>query len=60
MLPNAAIDTFHSMLMDDAEFLDALERVAHKVVARYYAPGEQLDDDAYDMAMDLMTRVSVA
>ena len=60
MLPNHAIDSFHSLLMDDAQFNDALSRVAMEVVRSYYAPGEALDDNAYDMAMELCTRVTLA
>ena len=48
------------MLMDDEQFNDALSRVAMQVVKSYYAPGETLDDDAYDMAMELCTHVTLS
>jgi len=60
MLPHSAMDTFHSLLMDDDQFNEALMRVALQVVKSYYAPGEKLDDDAYDIAGELCCRVSVA
>ena len=60
MLPYKALDSFHSMLMDDDNFNEALMRVALEVVKSYYAPGEKLDETAYDMAGELCCRVSVA
>ena len=60
MVPNAAIDKFHSMLMDDDEFNEAMMRVALKV-AHYYQPGgEPYDEETMALAMELVTRVSVA
>ena len=59
MIPNAAIDKFHSLLMDDDQFNEAMMRVALQV-AQSYHPGEALDDNDYELAMDLCTRVSVA
>ena len=60
MIPFHAIDSFHSKLMDDDQFNEAMMRVALEVVQSYYGPGEALDDDAYDMANELCCRISVA
>ncbi len=59
MVPNAAIDKFHSLLIDDDQFNEAMMRVALEV-ASYYAGGEKLTDDDMALAMELCTRVSVA
>ena len=59
-VPYAAIDKFHSLLMDDDCFNEAMMRVAMDV-ARYYQGGsDPLDEDSMQLAMDLCTRVSVA
>ena len=59
-VPHSAIDKFHSLLMDDDQFNEAMMRVALDV-ARYYAgPGATLTEEDYDLAMDLCTRVSVS
>ena len=59
-IPHAALDRFHSLLMEDDEFNEAMMRVALEVVQYYAGPDQVLDDEDYDMAMDLVTRVSVA
>ena len=60
MVPNAAIDKFHSLLMDDDEFNEAMMRVALQVASYYAGPGEPLTDEDMALAMELCTRVSVA
>lgn len=60
MIPNSAIDKFHSLLMDDDQFNEAMMRVALQVAQSYNAPGQPLDDQDLQLAMDLCTRVSVA
>ena len=60
MIPNHAIDSFHSLLMDDDQFNEAMMRVALQVAESYLAPGETLDEDGYDLAMELCCRISVA
>ena len=59
-VPHSVVDSFHSYLMDDDNFNEAMMRVAMDV-ARYYQGGsEPLDEDSMQLAMDLCTRVSVA
>ena len=60
MIPNAAIDKFHSLLMDDDEFNEAMMRVALQVAQSYHGPGEEMDEESYQLAMQLCCRVSVA
>ena len=60
MIPNAAIDKFHSLLMDDDQFNEACMRVALQVAQSYNAPGQPLDEQDMKLAMDLCCRVSVA
>ena len=59
MLPNAAIDRFHSTLMDSDLFNEAMMAAAVEVV-QYYAGGEPLTEKDYEMAQELCTRVSVS
>ena len=59
MVPFSVIDKFHSYLMDDDEFNEAMMRVALQV-AQSYSPGEPLTEEDYELAMDLCTRVSVS
>ena len=58
-VPFAVLDTFHSLLMDDDQFQEALMRVALQVV-QSYDPGQPLTDKDYDLANELVCRVSVA
>ena len=60
MIPNAAIDKFHSLLMDDDQFNEALMRVALQVAQSYNAPGQPLNEQDMELAMELCVRVSVA
>ena len=60
MIPHAAIDKFHSILMDDDQFNEAMMRVALQVAESYLGPGEDLDEEGMQLAMDLCCRVSVA
>ena len=60
MIPHSAIDKFHSQLMDDDQFNEAMMRVALQVAQSYLGPGEDLDEDLYDLAMTLCCRVSVS
>jgi hypothetical protein len=60
------LDSFHSLLMDDDEFMGAVQRVALGVAddalrsGRHDVGHEPDDEDAYDLAMELVCRVSVA
>ena len=57
-VPHAAVERFHSLLMEDDEFNEAMMRCAMDV-ARYYQGGtDALDEDSMQLAMDLCTRVS--
>ena len=56
MTPNHVIDQFHSMLLDDDEFNEALQRVALEVASTHVDD----EEDRYDLAMELVTRVSVS
>ncbi len=58
-VPYAVVDRFHSILMDDDNFKEAVMRAAEETV-RYYAGGEALTEADYELAQDLFTRVSVA
>jgi len=60
LVPNHAIDSFHSKLMDDDQFNEAMMRVALEVAGSYLGPGEPLDDDSYDLACELCCRVGVS
>lgn len=59
MVSYHVIDSFHSHLMDDDQFNEALMRVALQVV-QSYAPGEPLTEKDYDLAMELCSRVSIS
>ena len=61
-VPASAIDSFHSILMDDDQFNEAMMRVALEVAQRCCddAPCETDEEDVYDLAMQLCCRVSVA
>ena len=59
-IPHAAIDRFHSLLMDDDLFNEAMMRCAIEVAQYYAGPGAKLDDEDYQLAQDLCCRVSVA
>ena len=60
MVPFRAIDKFHSILMDDDNFNEAMMRCALEVVQGYAGPGVPLTDEDYELAMDLCSRVSVS
>ncbi len=62
-VPASVVDTFHSYLMEDDGFNEAMMRVALEVAEGHFTrPGGGVYDqeDLYDLAMDLCTRVSVA
>ena len=60
------VDSFHSLLMDDDVFMEAVQRVALEVAedglrsGRHDVGHEPTEEDAYDLAMELVCRVSVA
>ena len=58
-IPFSTLDTFHSQLMEDEQFLDAMMSVALKV-AEDNTPGDTDEDDIYDIALELVNRVSVS
>ena len=58
-IPFSAIDSFHSLLMDDDQFNEAMMRVALQV-AEDNTPAGADEEDVYDIAMELCTRVSVS
>jgi hypothetical protein len=58
-VPHAAIDKFHSLLVDDDAFNEACMRVALKV-AQSYNPGQPLEQEDYDLAYELVERLSVS
>ena len=59
-VPFSAIDRFHSELMDDDLFNEAMMAAALRVAAYYQGDKEPLDEDSMALAMDLCTRVSVS
>ena len=62
-VPASVIDSFHSYLMDDDNFNEAMMRVALQVSTEYHQrPGGGVydEEELYDLAMELCTRVSVA
>jgi hypothetical protein len=58
----AMVDSFHSLLMADDEFMEAVQRVALELAESSLAeqPCEHDEDDVYDLAMELVCRTSVA
>ena len=57
------VDSFHSMLMDDDQFNEALMRCALDVARHHLStPGgpEFDEDDVMDLAAELTTRVTAA
>ena len=60
MMPAAALDKFHSLLMEDDDFSEAMHRVALQVAQYYAGPGAKLDDQDYQFAMELVCRVGVS
>ena len=60
MLPHAVVDKFHSYLMDDDQFNEALMKVALQTAQYYAGPGVPLTEEDYQLAMDLCTRVGVS
>ena len=59
MVSHSVIERFHSMLMEDDNFNEAMMRVALEV-AQYYQGEGPLDEESMQLAMELCTRVSVA
>ena len=59
-VPFASIDKFHSMLMDDDEFNEAVMRVALRVAQYYAGPGAKLTDEDYQFAYELCSKVGVS
>ena len=59
MVPNHALDSFISKLMDDDQAQEAIMRVALEVSSQYNSPGEPLDEKGYDLAYELCSRVTV-
>ena len=57
--PAHAIDSFHSLLMDDDQFNEAMMRVALQV-AESTLGSHADEEDHYDLAMELCCRVSVS
>ena len=58
-VPASAIDSFHSLLMDDDQFNEALTRIAFGVAEEYANNGAGWED-LYDIASELCTRVCVS
>lgn len=60
--PHHVVDSFHSHLMDDDNFNEAMMSVALQVAEEFcrQQPCETDDEDVYELAMDLCTRVSIA
>ena len=62
-VPHSAIDSFHSYLMDDDQFNEAMMRIALQVAeGELTAAGKGVydEEDLYDLAMELCTRVCVS
>ena len=60
MIPNAAIDKFHSLLMDDDVWNERLMACALQVAQYYAGPDAALTEQDYELAYELCVRVSVA
>ena len=58
-VPFSVLDAFQSLLEEDDQFNEAMMRVA-LMTAHLYNPGEDLDEQDYELAMELCTRVSVS
>ena len=61
-VPAHAIDSLHSLLMDDDAFMDAVQRCAYDVAESVMAaqPCETDEDDIMELAWALVNRVSVS
>lgn len=60
MVSHSVIDRFHSELMDNDLFNEAMMSSALKVVQYYAGPGVKLTDEDYELAMELCTHVTMA
>jgi len=58
-VPYSTIDTFHSILMDDDQFNEAAMRVAMQAATDTLLDKDHDDEDLYDLAMELVTYISV-
>ena len=58
---NHVVDSFHSYLMDDDQFNEAMMSVALRTAREYCdeAPCETTEEDVLELAMELCTRISV-
>lgn len=59
MVSHTVLDKFHSLLMDDDNFNEAMMRVALQTV-QYYAGSDKLTEDDMQLAMDLCSKVTLA
>ena len=57
-VPYSVLDKFHSTLMEDDGFNEAMMRIALEVAQHYQGEGP-LDEDSMQLAMDLCSRVTV-
>ena len=60
MVSHSVIDKFHSLLMDDDMFNESMMRVALEVAQSYAGPGNKLEEEDIQLAMDLCSRVCVS
>ena len=61
-VPASSLDSFHSLLMEDEQFQEALQRVSFEVAEKALSDMscEYDEEDIYDLAMELCCRVSVS
>ena len=61
-IPNSLIDQLHSTLLDDDQFNEALHRIVFQIAEEFCAdqPCETDEEDVYDLAMELCSRVSAS
>ena len=61
-VPHSLIDQFHSALLGDDTFTEALQNVAWQVAQEHCdsQPCETDEEDVYELAMELVMKVAVA
>jgi hypothetical protein len=60
-ISNSIIDQLHSSLLDDDQFNEAVQRITFQIAEEFCAnqPCETDEEDVYDLAMELCTRIGV-
>jgi hypothetical protein len=61
-ISDSIIDQLHSSLLDDDQFNEAIQRISIQIAEEVCAsqPCETDDEDVYDLAMELCSRIGVS